>query len=914
MKFISDKIANGADQFLRCLYKYLAIFIGVSSTLLFAVSYSGYANYYISHLGFLFFIFGALISILSGFIGMKISTASNAITAEKAVSKGLKDAFNTSFNSGSLIGMSIVGLGLLGLSLILFCYSLFCPSFQCYFNSNLILFALGVESVALFCRVAGGIYTKAADVGADLVGKLEQDIPEDDPRNPAVIADNVGDNVGDIAGMGADLLGSFVSTIVSCIFLGTYAANNFGYLLNTNLLIFPLLFCFGGTLISIGISNLLIYIKTDKVENLFRNGIIWITILNAFLAFVLCLSLFDEKLCLVDFGNKLICFSNVDMFYCILLGLIISVLVSFSTKYYTDKNYNPLRYIIKQSKSGASTNVIAGLCVGMESVVIPIILYSTGILCSYRFAGFYGISLAAVGVMSTAMIQLSIDAFGPIADNAGGIAEMSGLDDNVRKNTDVLDSLGNTTAATGKSFAVTSAIFAFFALFAGIGSYLMRNYTLDNSYIISGLLLGSMIPYIFSSITIRSVGSAAIVMVEEVRRQFKEIVGLKEGTADPDYDKCIEISTKSALKGMVIPGIIVIVLPILILICANVNMLVGYLIGSALSAVLMGLFQSNTGGAWDNAKKAFENGVNIDGDIYFKKSYPHKAAVVGDTIGDPLKDTSGPSMNIVLKLGVLLSLILVPVFYYVRPVCYTNVDCNYCYCRNDIKENNKKEEVKEEQEIEKQKIDWSNMNNVQYYIDNYNSLKNSDISKDDNFIRKNENNKVKSKISSSNDLSNKDKKSDNNSEFDILKLITDNFLNNNKKNNDKKLNIGEIYGDYLNKEFEKAQSDLLNSLDNERKLEVYKEFSPKDNVDTKDNKSKKSIKSNKSLKSNKSIKNNKKNKNTKNKKCVKNKKNSKGVKNKPEVIYNEDGKGNYEKLVKSDNGYSYEYYYNSENK
>ena len=871
MKFISDKIANGADQFLRCLYKYLAIFICVTSILLFSVSYSGYANYYISHLGFLFFIFGASISILAGFIGMKISTVSNVITANKAAKNGLKEAFNTSFNSGSLIGMSIVGLGLLGLSLILLGYSLFCPSFKCYFNSNLILFTLGVESVALFCRVAGGIYTKAADVGADLVGKIEQDIPEDDPRNPAVIADNVGDNVGDIAGMGTDLLGSFVSAIVSCIFLGTFAANKFGYILNTDLLVFPLFFCFVGTLISILVSKALIYIKSNKVEDLFKNGVIWITLLNILLAFVSIFCFFDEKICLIDFGTKLFCFNRINIFYCISIGLIISTLVSFCTKYYTDKNYSPLKYIIKQSKSGASTNVIAGLCVGMESVLIPIVLYSLGILGCYYLAGFYGISLAAIGVMSTAMIQLSIDAFGPIADNAGGIAEMSGLDDNVRNNTDILDSLGNTTAATGKSFAVTSAIFAFFALFAGIGSILNSYFVLNDSYVISGLLLGSMVPYIFSSMAIKSVGSAAIVMVEEVRRQFKEIIGLKEGTTNPEYDKCIEISTKAALKGMLTPGIIVILLPILILIFANVYMLVGYLIGSALSAVLMGLFQSNSGGAWDNAKKAFENGVNIDGDIYFKKSFPHKSAVVGDTIGDPLKDTSGPSMNIVLKLGVLLSLILIPVFYYIKPTNYLNTKCCfYDYC--DIKE--KEEKV----EKEEPRIDWNNMRNVQYYIDNYKNLKDSDITKNNNFIKKKEENKKKSsnlknkKKENSFNLNNKSYNNDYSNTYDLTDLLKGIFDIDYMFDDD----LDIISNDKYSKNNKKNENNKINKM----------------KINTKNN-----------LKDNKNKQNYTYNVNNKTK-----------SNDKPEVIYNEDGKGNYEKLVKNDNGYSYEYYYNSENK
>ena len=859
MVFISKKISNGADQFLKTLYKYVFAFISVISILLFSVSFSGYAEYYLSHFGFLFFIFGALISICAGFIGMKISTSSNAITTNKAII-GLKEAFNISFNSGSLIGMSICCLGLFGLSLILLLYSIICPNFQCYFSSNLILFALGVESVALFCRVAGGIYTKAADVGADLVGKLEQDIPEDDPRNPAVIADNVGDNVGDIAGMGADLLGSFISSIVSCIVLGTFTINRYGYILDANMFILPILFCFIGTFVSISICKLLVNIKTNKVEGLFEKGVIWTTILNGIIGYIMCVSMLPQKTCIVDFGNNSICFSSSNAFFCIFLGLLISVLVSFCTKFYTDKHFSPLKYIIKQSKNGASTNVLSGLSVGMESLLFPILMYSFGIYFAYQLAGFYGISLASIGIMSTAMIQLSIDSFGPISDNAGGIAEMTNLDENVRKNTDVLDSLGNTTAATGKSFAISSAVFTFFALFACLGNLVSTYYLLNDYNIISGLVLGSVVPFIFSSMTIKSVSNAAMVMVNEVRRQFKEIAGLKEGTADPEYDKCIKISTESAIKGMVIPGLFVIFIPILILIIFNIHMLIGYLVGCSLSAILMGLFQSNTGGAWDNAKKSFENGVEIEGEVYYKKSMPHKAAVVGDTVGDPLKDTSGPSMNILLKLGILVSLTLVPVFYLVKPINYLNVNSN-CWDYSKIYDQEFNDEEKEEEELkEEQKIDWSNNNNVKYYIDNYKKLKDTNINENANFVKINSNNKKNNKKAKDN-ISSKNSTITNLSSFNDLN-ITDDFNN---------------------------ITDLFNNIFN---------F---DESDDNKKKNKKSF-----------LKNNKKNKNINDFSKSKNINNN--TKSKPEVIYNEDGKGNYEKIVKDDNSYSYEYYYNSDNK
>lgn len=659
MVFISTKISDGASSFMKCLYKYLSFFVLSMSLIIAFIASTSVGSCYIDRFSFLYFIFGSLLSMLAGFIAMKISTKSNILVALN-IQKSLRCGFNNSLNGGNLIGMSIVGFGLLGLSLI-FLFNYFLSTvLDFYFCTNIVLFALGVECVALFSRVAGGIFTKAADIGADLVGKIEKNIPEDDSRNPAVIADNVGDNVGDIAGMGSDLLGSFVSAIVGCIFL---VINLFGgneRCFDVDLVVFPLLFCFCCTLVSIFVNKVIIKGKSENIGFVFRNSVIIVTILNAIAAAILIFNMFPR---VISFDG--IFFTNVATrgYFCLLIGLFISLLVSFFTRCYTDSNYYPLKYIIKQTQTGASTNIIGGLSVGMESLLFPVLFYSCGALLTYNILGFYGVSLAAVAVMSTAATHLSIDAFGPIADNAGGIVEMSKLGGDVRKNTDILDSLGNTTAATGKSFSVTSAVFTFFSIFVCILSVLKIKYFVGDIYIVSGLLLGSVIPYLFSSMVIKSVGFAAMKIIDEVRRQFKLEKVSDDSEMEPDYDKCISISTVSSIKEMVKPVAIVILVPVLILMLFNVNMCIGFLVGLFLSSILLGIFHSNVGGAWDNVKKAFEKGVIIDGIEYSKKNVSsYKAAVVGDTVGDPLKDTSGPSMNIVLKITSFIFIILSPLF------------------------------------------------------------------------------------------------------------------------------------------------------------------------------------------------------------------------------------------------------------
>lgn len=518
-------------------------------------------------------------------------------------------------------------------------------------------FALGAESVALFARVAGGIYTKAADVGADLVGKIEKDIPEDDPRNPATIADNVGDNVGDIAGMGADLFGSYVSTILAAMLLGSevlfVGKSNINGIMPV---LFPLIFCCAGTIVSV-LTSFGINIFTSKnVQKSINVGLIVATIISGGLGWFLATSLLPDTL--VMRGQI---FDNFAIARSIFVGLGVGFLVGIITQYYTSKGEEPVDFIISQSKTGHATNIIAGLCVGMRSTAWPMVLFAAGIFLSYTFAGFYGVAMAAVGMMSTMMLQMAIDGFGPIADNAGGIAEMSGLDESVRENTDILDTIGNTTAATGKGFAIASAALTSLALFAAYVKITGID-TIDiyKAPVLSGLFCGAMIPFIFSAMTISSVGKAAMAMVEEVRRQFREIKGIMTGEGSPEYEKCIAISTNAALKGMMVPGILAIGGPIAVGFLFGAEVLGGFLAGITVSGVLMAMFQSNAGGAWDNAKKSFEKGVLIDGEMFYKKSEPHKASVTGDTVGDPLKDTSGPSMNILIKLSSIVALIIAP--------------------------------------------------------------------------------------------------------------------------------------------------------------------------------------------------------------------------------------------------------------
>jgi K(+)-stimulated pyrophosphate-energized sodium pump len=517
-------------------------------------------------------------------------------------------------------------------------------------------FSLGAESIALFARVGGGIYTKAADVGADLVGKVEAGIPEDDVRNPATIADNVGDNVGDVAGMGADLFGSYVATILATMILGREitSIDNFGGIAP---ILLPMLIAGLGLILSI-VATAFVKIskETDSVQNALNMGNWSSIVLTAIVSFFAVDWMLPENMLIRGFE-----FSKMDVFFAIIVGLVVGTLMSLITEYYTAMGKRPVMSIIRQSSTGHATNIIAGLSVGMESTVLPILVLAAGIYGSFYFAGFYGVAIAAAGMMATTAMQLSIDAFGPIADNAGGIAEMSGLPPEVRERTDNLDAVGNTTAATGKGFAIASAALTSLALFAAfVGVAGIDRIDIYKADVLAGLFVGGMIPFIFSALCISAVGRAAMDMVNEVRRQFREIPGIMEYKAKPEYEKCVAISTKASIREMMLPGAIALIVPIIIGFAFGPEVLGGLLAGVTVSGVLMGMFQSNAGGAWDNAKKSFEAGVEINGEMYYKKSEPHKASVTGDTVGDPFKDTSGPSMNILIKLMSIVSLIIAP--------------------------------------------------------------------------------------------------------------------------------------------------------------------------------------------------------------------------------------------------------------
>jgi K(+)-stimulated pyrophosphate-energized sodium pump len=536
-------------------------------------------------------------------------------------------------------------------------------------------FSLGAESIALFARVGGGIYTKAADVGADLVGKVEAGIPEDDVRNPATIADNVGDNVGDVAGMGADLFGSYVATMLATMVLGREIVGQDGKAIHDNFggigpILLPMVIAGLGLIFSIiGASMVKIKKETDSVQKALNIGN-WTSILLTAVAtyFVVQWMLPTGEFRMlrdIDHNDVLksgsMQFNKNGVFSSILVGLVVGTLMSMITEYYTAMGKRPVMSIIRQSSTGHATNIIAGLAIGMESTVFPILVLASGIYGSYFFAGLYGVAIAAAGMMATTAMQLAIDAFGPIADNAGGIAEMSRLPEEVRGRTDNLDAVGNTTAATGKGFAIASAALTSLALFAAfVGVAGIEHIDIYKANVLAGLFVGGMIPFIFSSLCISAVGRAAMAMVEEVRRQFREIPGIMEYKAKPEYEKCVAISTQASLREMVAPGLIALITPIIIGFAFGPEVLGGLLAGVTVSGVLMGIFQSNAGGAWDNAKKSFEKGVEINGEIYYKKSEPHKASVTGDTVGDPFKDTSGPSMNILIKLMSIVSLVIAP--------------------------------------------------------------------------------------------------------------------------------------------------------------------------------------------------------------------------------------------------------------
>lgn len=663
MKEISNYIAVGAMAFLKAEYKILGYFVVIGALLLGVMGYSNENSHWTIAIAF---IIGAFFSALAGFIGMRIATKANVRTAQ-AARTSLSKALAVSFTGGSVMGLGVAGLAVLGLgSLFIILKMIFAP--EAAVDSHemertievLTGFSLGAESIALFARVGGGIYTKAADVGADLVGKVEAGIPEDDPRNPATIADNVGDNVGDVAGMGADLFGSYVATVLATMVLGreTVSADAFGGL---GPILLPMLIAGAGIVFSI-IGTFFVRISenaglsTAKVQSALNMGNWGSIVLAAVASYFLVMYLLPETMTLR--GHE---FTRTGVVGAIMVGLAVGTLMSIITEYYTAMGKRPVLSIVRQSATGHATNIIGGLAVGMESTLLPIIVLAAGIYGSYACAGLYGVAIAAAGMMSTTAMQLAIDAFGPIADNAGGIAEMSELPKEVREKTDILDAVGNTTAATGKGFAIASAALTALALFAAfVGIAGIKGIDIYHADVLAGLFIGGMIPFIFSSLAIRAVGQAAMSMVEEVRRQFRTIPGIMEGTGKPEYDKCVAISTDASIKKMMLPGAIALLTPIIIGFIFGPEVLGGFLAGATVSGVLMGMFQNNAGGAWDNAKKSFEKGVEINGETFYKKSDPHKASVTGDTVGDPFKDTSGPSMNILIKLMSIVSLVIAP--------------------------------------------------------------------------------------------------------------------------------------------------------------------------------------------------------------------------------------------------------------
>jgi len=665
MKTISDAIAQGAMAFLRAEWKVLSYYAIIACIFLVYLGMSHESSHPLIAGAFLV---GAFFSALAGYIGMRVATKANVRTAQ-AAKTSLSKALGVSFAGGSVMGMGVAGLAVLGLG------SLFIVFKMMFVHGTdvngaemqkalevLTGFSLGSESIALFARVGGGIYTKAADVGADLVGKVEAGIPEDDPRNPATIADNVGDNVGDVAGMGADLFGSYVATMLATMVLGReiISADNYGGIAP---MLLPMLIAGLGIIFSI-VGTFFVRVKdtaeasASQVQNALNMGNWSAIIFTAIASYFVIKNVLPETL--VHRGFE---FTSMGVFYAVVIGLIVGGLISVITEYYCSMGKKPVNSIVQQSSTGAATNIIAGLSVGMMSTCLPIIVLAIGIVASYQVAGLYGVSIAAAGMMATTAMQLAIDAFGPIADNAGGIAEMTHLPKEVRQKTDVLDAVGNTTAAIGKGFAIASAALTSLALFAAFVGIAMPGYDVINIYkapVLAGLFIGGMIPFVFSALAISAVGRAAMAMVQEVRRQFREIPGIMEGTGKPEYDKCVAISTKAAIREMILPGALALLVPVFVGFVFGPEVLGGVLAGVTVSGCLMAIFQSNAGGAWDNAKKSFEKGVMINGKMEYKGSDAHKASVTGDTVGDPFKDTSGPSMNILIKLMSIVSLVIAP--------------------------------------------------------------------------------------------------------------------------------------------------------------------------------------------------------------------------------------------------------------
>ncbi|RLJ67287.1 K(+)-stimulated pyrophosphate-energized sodium pump [Lacinutrix venerupis] len=683
MKEISDHIYEGALAFLNAEYKLLAIFVVIVSVLLAIVSLVVPTTHWLIVVAF---IFGAVFSAFAGNIGMKIATKTNVRTTQ-AARTSLPKALNISFGGGTVMGLGVAGLAVLGLTafFIFFFHFFMGGVWTNTMDMTIVLetlagFSLGAESIALFARVGGGIYTKAADVGADLVGKVEAGIPEDDPRNPATIADNVGDNVGDVAGMGADLFGSYVATVLAAMVLGNYVIKDMGGNIGEAFggigpILLPMAIAGVGIIISI-IGTMLVKISNNEAKESQVMGALnkgnWTSIILVALAcFGLCKYMLPETMQMEFFGEGLIQISSMRVFYATLVGLFVGAVISSVTEYYTGLGKKPILKIVQQSSTGAGTNIIAGLATGMISTFPSVLLFAGAIWASYAFAGFYGVALAASAMMATTAMQLAIDAFGPISDNAGGIAEMSEQEPIVRERTDILDSVGNTTAATGKGFAIASAALTSLALFAAYVTFTgIDGINIFKAPVLAMLFVGGMVPVVFSALAMNAVGKAAMEMVHEVRRQFKDIPGIMEGTGKPEYDKCVAISTQASLKEMMLPGLLTIGFPLAIAFVpmlfgmnhlAIAEMLGGYMAGVTVSGVLWAIFQNNAGGAWDNAKKSFEAGVEINGKMTYKGSDAHKAAVTGDTVGDPFKDTSGPSMNILIKLTCLIGLVIAPI-------------------------------------------------------------------------------------------------------------------------------------------------------------------------------------------------------------------------------------------------------------